>query len=76
MNKPEFLIIYVRLVECPDDLEPVRAVKLGSGSFRLLESSPDPEHHYWGYSEGDEVVCSEVEFAPGERGFVVEAKLP
>jgi len=43
----------------------------GSG---LLESSPDPEHHIWGYGEGDEVVCMEVEFAPGERGFVVEAK--
>jgi len=55
-------------------LEGVRAHKLNSGKFRLLESSPDPEHHAWGYGEGDEVVCVEVEFAPGERGFVVEAK--
>lgn len=74
MSDSDSLIIYVRLVERPENLEAVRAVKLGPDRFRLLESSPDPEHHYWGYSEGDEVVCVEVEFAPGERGYVVEAK--
>ena len=74
MCKPEPLIIYVRLVGRPEDLDAVRAHKLESGRFRLLESSPDPEHHNWGYGEGDEVVCMEVEFAPGERGFVVEPK--
>lgn len=74
MSNPDFLVIYVRLAERPEHLEAVRAVQVGSDRFRLLESSPDPEHHYWGYSEGDEVVCVEVEFAPGERGYVVAAR--
>lgn len=73
MSDSECLIIYVRLVERPEHLEAVRAVQVGPDRFRLLESSPDPEHHYRGYSEGDEVVCVEVEFAPGDRGYVVAA---
>ena len=74
MTRPEFVHIYVRLVEHPESLEAVRAIDLGAGRFKLLESSSDPEHHYWGYSAGDEVLCSEVEFAPGERGWVIEAR--
>ena len=76
MEKEKAIYIYVRLVGRPETLDAVRAVELGLGRFRLLESSPDPEHNYWGYSEGDEVLCSEVEFAPGERGYVVERKAP
>ena len=56
----------------PRQRMPCLAAHLHGSCFRLLGSSPDPEHLPWAFREGDAVSCEEHVFSDDdERGWVV-----
>ena len=71
----EHTLIYVVVEGFPGGLlQPVKSVHLHGDCYRVLESSPDPEHDYWQFSSGDEVRCESHTFAEGEVGLIARDK--
>ena len=68
-------LIYVDVKGYPVKIwNPVRATHVHGGCYRVLESSPDPEHEYWEFKEGDVVRCETYAFSEGEEGLVARAR--
>ena len=73
----DYCLIYVRVKNFPGGLlQPVKAQRLGNDSYRILESSIDPEHDIWEFTEGDIVRCKEYSFSEGEIGLLAFEKIP
>jgi hypothetical protein len=67
-------LVFVEVVGFPGGLlTPVRAAREHGTCHRLLESSSDPEHDVWAFSEGVIVRCERREFSKGEYGLVAVA---
>ena len=67
-------LVFVEVVGFPGGLlTPVRAVREHGNCYRLLESSRDPEHDVWKFTEGAIVQCERHEFSEGEYGLVAVA---
>ena len=68
-------LIYVAVEGLGVELwQPVQAVLEHGNCYRVLESSPDPEHDYWQFSSGDIVRCESHTFAEGEHGLVARGR--
>jgi hypothetical protein len=68
-------IIYVDVQGYPVKIwNPVQSTHMHDNCYRVLESSPDPEHEYWEFEDGDIVCCESHNFAEGETGLIAVAK--
>jgi hypothetical protein len=67
-------LVYVRVLGFSGGLlQPVRALHVHDGCYRLLEASDDPDHDHWEFGAPDLVRCETTAFGEGEEGLIAVA---
>lgn len=67
--------IFVRLLDEKVDVwRPVKAERIASDRFRIVEQPYDCDTEHWEFEPGDEVMCELVE--SGDESFLAATKRP